>query len=161
MRDKIKYLSISNDPYKISYSVFNGKVLEYIGFRTIDYKISSGIVLLDIEDSIKNLITKYDVDIVVMSEIDLTKYTKKDIVKMVEYKTIIQLTSLNNGCLYSEFKSDGWKQRLTFTKNLTNIQKVKIVNYGYDLNLTKKDSGIADSIILGEAVAHNKLHIGR
>lgn len=96
-----------------------------------------------------------------MRDFELSEYVKKDLEKLIEYQTIIHLTSLNNGVLFSRFRTYGWEKRLSYTKNLSKTEKVRIVNFGYGLELDKDDVEIANSIILGEAVAHNKLQLGR
>lgn len=160
MKDKLNYLSIASNPYRISYSIFKGKKLTNYGHRSLEYKLD-GSVLLDIQNHIKDLLEAFKIDIVLMKDIELEDYVKKDLEKMIEYQTTIHLTSLNNGVLFSRFRTYGWEKRLSYTNNLTNAEKIRIVNYGYGLELERDKVDIADSIILGEAVAHNRLHIGR
>lgn len=156
----MRYLSIASEPYKISYAVFENKTLKLYGVKNIDYKLFISDTLLEIEKVIKDLIIEHKVDFVLMQMLDEKKFIKKDFEKIVEYRTIIHLTSLRNKVSFVEFKTSGWEKRLLMNI-MTKKRKIDTINFGYELNLTTNDEGIADAIILGEGVAHNRLQIGR
>lgn len=159
-KDELTYLSIAKEPYKLNYAVFKGKSLVKFGIKHISYKQYTGNLILEIKHSVKSLIDEYGVDIVVSHLIDEKLYLKPLLIDMTIQKTMVEYTCLENNILYIEFQTYGWERRLT-RNVVTNFQKVKIINRGYGLKLTKQDHEIANAIILGEGVAHNVLQIGR
>lgn len=153
--NKINYLSIAKTPYKISYAIFNGKNLKSYGEIFLNY--------MNYETEIYNFLTKTikkeSIDVVLSNEINLERYLKKDIIKLSEFRTILKLVSLLEKAVYVEFRTYGWEKRITFNKP-TKKQKIDTINFGYDLDLSMAQFDIANAIILGEGVAHNRLQIG-
>lgn len=155
MMNNINYLSISKTPYKLSYATFKGRVLTSYGEYNLDYLNHE----LETYDRITHLIKTHNIDIVLSNLIDYEKQPKIEIQKLSEFQTIIKLSALKNNALYTEFRTYGWEKRLLFSR-VTARQKVETVNFGYDIDLKYNQAGIANAIILGEGVAHNRLQIG-
>lgn len=153
--NNINYLSIAKSPYKVSYAVFNGTTLKSYGEQHLKYLTYE----TDIFKFIESMIKTHNIDIVLSNEINLERYLKKDIIKLSEFRTIIKLASLLNNSLYVEFRTYGWERRLTFNKP-TPKNKISTINFGYDIELKENQFEIANAIILGEGVAHNRLQIG-
>lgn len=155
MMNNTNYLSISKTPYKLSYATFKGKSLTSYGEYDLNYLNYE----LETYNHITFLIKTHNIDIVLTNLIDYEEQPKKEIQKLSEFQTIIKLSALKNNALYTEFRTYGWEKRLLFNR-ITAKQKVETVNFGYDIDLKRNQVGIANAIILGEGVAHNRLQIG-
>lgn len=153
--NNIYYLSIATSPYSISYSIFKGKNLYKWGIQNLTY------LNYEVEtfDFISKLINENSIDVVLTKQIEFERHLKKDIQKLSEFQTIIKLSALKNNALYSEFRTFGWEKRLLFNR-ITTKQKIETINFAYDIDLKNSEVNVANSIILGEGVAHNRLQIG-
>lgn len=160
MTNELTYLSIAKEPYSVNYAVFKGKSLIAYGTNDIKYSSKTGNILNEVYDIVSNLISKYKVDVVLSNLIDIIKYSKKELVDIVRNKTMIEYVSNDLGCLYVEFKTFGWEKRI-LNNVITSNNKVNTINRGYRLDLRNEQVAIADAIILGEGVAHNRLQIGK
>lgn len=155
------YLAIDNkEAHKLSYAVFRDKSLIDYGELSLEYKVFTSDILLEIYDKVKYLIEQYKIDIVLTQLLNSKLAIKEEYEKLVEMRTCIKLCALHNKSLFSEFKTDGWEQRILY-KRVTNSNKLQIINTGYRIELLKTQIGIANAIILGEGVAHNRLQIGK
>lgn len=159
-------LSLSKSTTHIAYAIFDDKTL--VEVDTIYFKdYREELKLKAIYDELGNVIVKNKIDIVIAHLIDLNKVMKKDLQKIIEMRAIIQLLCANFGVIYKEFKTNGWEYYITNGRN-TMYKKAQVVNKAYDIKLSydkdnfkKGQQEIADAIILGEAVAHKRLQIGR
>lgn len=153
--NRINYLSIAKTPYELSFAVFNGVILKQYGRFEIDYLNSS----IDIFDKIESLVKLNNIDIVVSNEIDIKDLNKQEIEKISEFKSLIKTSAIKNNAIYAEFRTYGWEKRILFNR-ITPKQKIDTINFAYDIELNIKNVEIANAIILGEGVAHNRLQIG-
>lgn len=153
--NNINYLAITKSPYKISYAIFQGTQLKSYG----EYHLSYNNYEKDLYIKLNRIIKGTSTDVIVSHELNFDKYLKKDIVKLSAFSTVVKLHAQLNDCVYAEFRTYGWEKRLTFNKP-TNKNKVDTINFGYDLDLSVEQIDIANAIILGEGVAHNRLQIG-
>lgn len=160
MKNELTYLSISKEPYSINYAVFKGKTLNDYGVVELKQMLYTGNIILEVHKAIIDLIEKYKPTMITSQLIDEKKHTKHELRKIITNQTIIEYVCLTNDVLYVEFQTYGWEKRI-LNNVLTPNQKVKVINSGYNLSLKKEQSSIADAIILGEGVAHNRLQIGR
>jgi len=152
----MRYLAISKTPYYIAYAVFENKVLYDYG--KIELKGDSGLKrLLEWENKVADLIVKYSPTFLLTHLLDTEYMMKKDIERIVEIRTILQLVSEKHSVIYMEFKTSGWEKRIV--GRATNLRKLRLVNNGYEIEID--DVEIANAIILCEGVAHKKLQVAR
>lgn len=151
----INYLSIAKTPNNLNYAIFKNKKLVSYGVYKLDFIGYEKNVL----NIIESLIKQYKIDIVLTNDLLVDNYTKVELKTIVAFQTIVKVASIINGAMYSEFRTYGWKKRILFNR-ITPKQKIETINFGYELDLSYNDYGIADAIILGEGVAHNRLQIG-
>jgi hypothetical protein len=152
----MKYLSISKTPYYIAYAVFENKSL--YAYDKINLKGENELKrLVEWEGKVQEIIDSHSPTFLITHLLDFEYMMKKDLVKAVEVKTILQLVSEKNRVIYSEFKTDGWEKRII--GRITNARKIKFVNKSYDIKID--DVEIANAIILAEGVAHDRLQIAK
>ena len=160
----MKYLAISKDTKSLSYAVFNNKSLvkfDKILFTEYDeYKRTK-----EWYDFVTNLVKQHEIGILTTHWVDLKRFKKKELEKIISVKTILQLVAIEQKVVYLEAKTSGWEKYITNGKP-TNRNKIKIVNEGYGLDLSinylnvhKGQQDIADAIILCEAVAHGRIYV--
>lgn len=152
----MKYLSISKTPYYIAFAVFQSKAL--INYGRLSLKGENELKrLVEWEGMVEDLILEHKPTFLITHLLDFDYMMKKDLVRLVEIKTILQIVSEKNNVIYSEFKTDGWEQRII--GRATNLRKINFVNEGYGIEID--DVEIANAIILAEGVAHKRLQIAR
>lgn len=160
MKNELTYLSIAKEPYSINYALFKGKSLISYGTKSIRNLKYTGNILLEVGNVVENLIKKHKPNLIITNLLDETLYQKPLLIKMVQVKSMIEYVALKHNILYVEFSTYGWEKRL-LGSYITQTKKVNLVNKGYLIDLKKEQSPIADAIMLGEGVSHNRLQIGR
>ena len=159
----MNYLSIANTTDYLAVAIFNDTVLEHCECQHIeDFQEQKRMKRWF--EYVSHLIHTYSIGVVVMHEIS-DKLTKTHIERVSKVQAIIQLACYENKVVFLTPKTDGWERYITSGKN-TLKKKLEIVNKGYDMNLVYDKNNfkvgfqdIADAIILGEAVAHKRIHV--
>jgi hypothetical protein len=157
------YLAISKDTHKISYAIFKDTVLE--SYEQILFDDFGGCKrMLSIYDNLKRVIMTNRVGVVVTHSLDLDRLKKKDLRRIFEIRAILQLVCGQTKTVYMEARTNGWERYITNGK-ATYGKKRDIINKGYQLELEINLSdfrlsmeGVVDAIVLGEALAHGRLH---
>lgn len=159
----MNYLSIANTTDYLAVAVFNNTELEHCEWQYIE-DFDEQKRMKRWFEYVSHLIHAYSIGVVVMHEIS-DKLTKKQIERISKVQAIVQLACYENKVVFLPIKSNGWERYITNGKN-TLKKKLEIVNKGYGMNLVyNKDNfklgfqDIADAIILGESVAHKRIHI--
>lgn len=155
------YLAISKTPYYIAFAVFQDQTLHDLGKvkLTEAHELRR---LVEWKEQVRDLIKKYKPQFLLTHLLDNKEMMKKDIERVVEIRTILKLVSEEENAIYMEYKTEGWEQKII--GRLTNNRKINFVNEAYDLkgsDLQVFDVEIANAIILGEGVAHQRLHVSR
>ena len=150
----MKYLAISKTPFYIAYAVFKERKLYEYG-KVVLRETSEMKRLLEWENQVEELILKYRPTFLLTHLIDTNYVMKKDLVRLVEIKTILKRVSEKNKAIYMEYKTDGWEEKII--GRVTDLRKLTFINKGYELELD--DVEIANAIILAEGVAHKRLQI--
>jgi hypothetical protein len=159
----MNYLAVSKDTHKISYAYFKDTVLmEYEQFLFDDFGGCKR--MLSIYDYIKQVVMTNKIGVVVTHSIDLDRIKKKDLRRIYETRAILQLVCGQTKTVYMEARTNGWERYITNGKTTYN-KKRDIINNAYELELETNLSdirlsmeGVVDAIILGEALAHGRLH---
>lgn len=159
----MKLLAISKQVKSFAYALFDNKTLVRYDKRFF-YEFDEYKRLKEWYDYLNDIVKKHNVGMITTHWVDLKKVQKKDLQKIIQVKTIVQLVAIENKVIYLEAKMDGWEKYITNGKP-NNRAKIKIVNEGYGLDLSinylnihQGQQDIADAIILGEAVAHGRIH---
>ena len=159
----MKYLSIANTTDYLAVAIFNDTVLEHCEWQHIE-DFDEQKRMKRWFEYVSHLIHAYSIGVVVMHKIS-DKLTKTQIERVSKVQAIVQLACYENKVVFLPTKTNGWEKYITSGKN-TLKKKLDIVNKGYDLELVyNKDNfklgfqDIADAIILGEAVAHKRIHV--
>jgi Holliday junction resolvasome RuvABC endonuclease subunit len=113
--------------------------------------------IIEIRDNINELLDEINPNIVVTQMLDLRHTLKRDLENIMNIRTILRLLCADKNIMYNEFCDIGWTKRLTNTKRPSKKAKLKIVRE-YSEKIDREE--IADAIILGESVIHNRLQIG-
>lgn len=159
----MNYLSISRATTHIAYAIFkNELLLEYDTINFVEFEQHKR--MKELFDKLKSIILDRKIGVVITKDIDLKTIKKDELKRIFEVRAIIQLATAECKAFYYEPKSDGWELYITQGRN-TLRKKLEIVNKGYELELVFNKTSfyngqqeIADAIILGEAVAHGRLH---
>lgn len=159
----MKYLSIANTTDYLAVAIFDDITLEHCEWQHIeDFQEQKRMKRWF--EYVSHLIHTYSIGVVVMHEIS-DKLSKKQIERVSKVQAIIQLACYENKVVFLTPKTDGWERYITSGKN-TLKKKLEIVNKGYDMNLVYDKNNfkvgfqdIADAIILGEAIAHKRIHV--
>ena len=159
----MNYLSIANTTDYLAVAIFNDTVLEHCEWQHIE-DFDEQKRMKRWFEYVSHLIHTYSIGVVVMHKIS-DKLTKTQIERVSKVQAIIQLACYENKVVFLTPKTDGWERYITGGKN-TLKKKLEIVNKGYDMNLVYDKNNfkvgfqdIADAIILGEAVAHKRIHV--
>jgi hypothetical protein len=156
----MRYLAISKSTTFFSYSIFEDEVLVSCNIITLK-EFDSVLRIKEIYKNICDLILKFEPSVVVTHSLEVQKILKKDLEKITEMKTAIKLACIELKVLYLEAKTSGWEKYILEGKVTSNKKKVFLATkYGFmyvSINKNHCDE-IANSVILGEAVAHKRLH---
>ena len=157
----MNYLSIGNPTDKISYAIFENSKLRAYG----DYQFKSTDEInkaMELERSIMGLILNYKIDFVLVKWLDYLRLKRSLALDLVSFRSIIRLACGKTNTIYLEVDNYGWSKYL-LEKNKSKY-KVDVINKAYDLNLKNdinlmkgNQETIADCIMLGEAMAHNRI----
>ena len=154
----MKYLSINSSPYTLDFSVFNYETKSLLRYGTAYYHEKNHTNrIIEIWNNIEELLDEIKPNIVITQMLDLRHTLKRDLENIMMIRTILRKLCYDKNILYNEFKVDGWSKRLTNTKRPSKKAKLKIVRE-YS-NLIDREE-VANAIILGESVIHNRLQIG-
>ncbi len=151
----MRYLAIGRSSLYLSYAFFDNVVLEDFGIIRYSEEADDK-RLMGIEEKIRGLIAKH-VPTVILTHLLKDRTPKRELAKIVEIRTIIKLVCAKEKVIYVEFKTDGWEKRITYG-NPSQKAKLDLINKAYGTNI--KNIDVANTIILGEGVAHNRLQIG-
>ena len=159
----MNYLSIANTTDYLAVAIFNDTVLEHCEWQHIE-DFDEQKRMKRWFEYVSHLIHAYAIGVVVMHKIS-DKLTKTQIERVSKVQAIIQLACYENKVVFLTPKTDGWERYITSGKN-TLKKKLEIVNKGYDMNLVYDKNNfkvgfqdIADAIILGETIAHKRIHV--
>ncbi len=160
----MNYLAISKSTDYLALANFKDKTL--VSFDKITFKdFEERKIVKHIYDEIAKNIDEYKVGVVLTHAIEMSDVSKKKLKAISSQRAIIQLACFDSKVAYIEVRTDGWEQYITSGRN-TLKRKLDIINKGYGLelkynkkNFLKGEQEIADAIILGEAMAHGRLHL--
>jgi len=153
----IRYLAISKAPNYLAYAVFRDEVLEEYGVETFR-EFDEVLRLKEVFNLVTEIIGSTKTHVVVTHSLDVEKLLKKDLERLTEFKAMIKLSTIQTQRLYLEAKTTGWEKKIL--GRVTKARKLQLVHDGYDVQLDGVHAeNIADAIILGEAVAHKRIHV--
>lgn len=160
----MKYLAVSNNNNYFAWAFFDNKMLHSVDkFYYKEYNPYKQ--TKEIYDYLLDIIEQYQIGIIVIKKVDIRNIKKEHLYLHFKIRSIIELLVAQKNLIYNESKIDGWELYITHGKNTTK-RKLKIVNEGYDVwfdenekNFLFDDVEIANAIILGEAVAHRRIHV--
>lgn len=158
------YLSLSYNKRYLAWSLFDGQKLERVDkFYFNDFQQYHQ--MNELHNYLAGLIEHYKVGIVVVKQIDVKDYKKEEIAYVYKVRGIIEAICGMLRLIYIEARTNGWEYYILNGK-VTNKRKLKIVNDGYGTffsqdksNFILDDVEIANAVILGEAMAHRRLHV--
>lgn len=160
----MKYLAVSHNPDYAAWSFFDGHML-HSADKIIFNEFEPHKQIYEFYNHILYLLETHHIGIIVVKELDINHIKKKHLESYYNYRGVLKLLSGQMGIIYLEAKLDGWELYITGGKS-TDKKKLKIVNDGYQLPFAPNnddyrydDVEIANAIILGEAVAHGRIHV--
>jgi hypothetical protein len=157
----VKYLAISKETTFFAYAVFEDETLSSVDFIQLT-EFDDVLRIKQIYHFICALIEEHKPSVVVTHDVKIQKVLKKDLEKICDMRISIKLACLENKVLYLEARTYGWEKYIV-GGNVTNKKKTEILKNGYGINFTGwgalYGNEMADAIILGEAIAHKRIHV--
>lgn len=160
----MRYLAISHNNNYFGWAFFEQKMLHSVDkFYYKEYNPYHQ--TKELYDYLLNLVIEKEIGVIVIKKVDIRTVKKEHLHMHFKIRSIIELIVSQRNIIFNESKIDGWELYITHGKNTTK-RKMLIVNKGYDTFFDKDDKNflfddveIANAIILGEAVAHRRIHI--
>ena len=159
----MNYLAIAKETNMIAFAVFEDKKLKFFD-KKFFYEYDEMTRHRDWHDHIVKMLQDYNIGVVVTHKVDEKRLLKSQLKNVWQIKAIIQIACLTQRVSFLEVSTTGWEKYITDGRP-TAKKKISLINKGYGLDLkldVKKphqdDRHIADAIILGEAIAHKRLH---
>lgn len=156
----MRYLAISSASDKIAFSIFDNTTLKLFGiklFETIDGVSQAS----ELYDFIENLIKEHEIDILVVKWFDYYKLNNKRAFDLINYRSILRVVSGKNAVVYLEIDSYGYEKSLPSALN----DKIRLLSNSYGINIGGNDKMLVndlkstvEAILLGEAIAHQRIH---
>lgn len=154
----MRYLAISKATTFFAYAIFEDETL--IKVDTKNFKeFDSVLRMKEIYTTINDLIKENQPSVVVTHSLDIQKIMKKNLERITEQKAMIKLACIQNKVLYLEARTSGWEKYIFDGKVTLSKKKEILKEYDFQPNFIDFPSDIADAIILGEAVAHKRIHV--
>jgi hypothetical protein len=160
----MKYLALSHNQDYVSWAYFDGRMLHSVD-KIVFKEYESHKQMYEFYNNILYLLETHDIGIVVVKELKEKEIKKQHLESYFNLRGVLKLVSAQMGVIYHEAKVDGWELYITNGKN-TSKKKLQIVNEGYQLPFTEAEHNFkyddvetANAIILGEAVAHGRIHV--
>ncbi len=154
----MKTLAIGNSTNFINFAIFSGEILEEYGKIKVDESFKH---YIDISDIVK----AHEISFVVLGAIDLDNCKRRNALRLTKIRTIIKLICEQEGVVYTTPSTYGWDKFILGDKiqgvKLA-IEKVRIINAVFDINLDEKDTesrDLANAIMLGSAFTQNKYKV--
>lgn len=159
-QNELNYLAIGSQVDRFVLALFNGKKLvKYGNFPFTSFNV--GNMLAEFYDRLYEIIDEKKVDVVVVKWFDYYRIERKKAFDLISYRTVIKLACSKLGVTYVEADTYGFEKYMT---EITKESKIDIINkaYGLDLKVNKdfiiKDGEeVANTIMLGEAMAHQRI----
>lgn len=157
----MNYLAISSKTDRVGYAIFKG--VKLIGYGNKPYENPDKLKQsLELEKIIDKIITFYRIDIMVVKWHDYMRMTRGKALSLISFRTILRLVCAKRGVVYLELDSYGWERFLL--KDHSKKIKLEVIKsaYGIDLKdnpeiIEEDQESVADTIILGEAIAHQRI----
>jgi len=156
----MNYLSIGTPTDRLAFAVFEDLRLKAYGDKLFSF---TDIIYQSKEtfEAIKSIIRANNIDIVVVKWIDYYRLKKGSAFDIIAFRSLIRLACATYNCIYLEVESYGWEK---YILKEGKENKIDIINKGYGIDLKNnplvhKDDqeSVADAIMLGEAIAHQRL----
>jgi hypothetical protein len=160
----MKYLAVSHNADYAAWSFFDGRMLHSVD-KIIFNEFEPHKQIYEFYNHILYMLETHNIGVIVVKELNINQIKKKHLETYFNYRGVLKMLAAQMGIIYHEAKTDGWELYITGGKN-TDKKKLKIVNEGYQLpftsdeyNFKHDDVEMANAIILGEAVAHGRIHV--
>jgi len=148
----ITTLAISNDTEKLSYAYFEGAILKEYGRISVDN-------LHELHEMLYQFAREKKLAFIVVIATDLDNVKRRTAIRLTRVRTILKLISEQLGIVYSTPSTHGWDKYMFGDKIQAKklaIQKLKIVNKVFDLELEMDSQHVADAIMLGSTFTQNR-----